>query len=88
MEVTIVKLTGHFTCDTAPVVSFMDLGTTVTTSFKDATAITTLATGSTSGAYASKNNLAVPITAGHYYGIAFTNLECVTPTFDVTAQIQ
>lgn len=89
LNIFMARLSGTISCAVAPHVQLLDLGTSPTTAFGGATAISNLATGTSDGAYTTGTGLAVGITAGHYYGFAFDSGTCVTaPAFDLTAQIQ
>lgn len=83
----IVRLSGTTTCPVAPVVSFMDLGTSPTTTFSSATSVTSLTTGTTAGVYQTTGN--VNLALGDYFGFAFTGGTCsAAPQFDITVQVQ
>jgi len=82
------QLTGTISCTAAPTVALLDLGTSVTTAYGSATVLTSLATGTSDGAFAS-TGLSVAVAAGHYIGVGYSAGTCATaPTIDVTAEVQ
>jgi hypothetical protein len=83
----IARLSGAISCTSAPVINFMDLGTSPTTSYGSATSLGSLTTGTSDGVYGSgTHNLGeYGLTVNHYYGIGFSAGTCVTaPTIDVS----
>jgi hypothetical protein len=79
-----VRQEGTISCTVAPTVQLMDLGTNASTVYASATAIVTLALGTADGVFTGVGS-STSLTAGHYYGIAFSAGTCATaPTIDVT----
>ncbi len=84
-EFFILRQSGTISCTVAPTGQLMDLGTSATTAYSSATAISNVSVGVSDGvATTSLGNL----TAGHYYGFAFSSGTCVTaPTFDFAVSL-
>jgi hypothetical protein len=78
-----IRLSGTISCIAAPNVVLMDLGTSATTVYGSATAIASVATGTSDGVYTGIGTIA--LISGHYYGVAFSSGTCATaPTIDIT----
>jgi hypothetical protein len=89
MQNIVIRLSGTISCTVAPTVEMMNLGTSPSTAYGGATSISTNPTGTSDGVYANGPALGVVMTAGHYYGFAFSAGTCVTaPTFDIVATVQ
>lgn len=87
LKLVTARLSGTISCTVAPSVVILDLGTSATTAYGSATVLTTLATGTSDGAYVS-STLSVTIASGHYLGLGFSAGTCVTPPIiDVVANI-
>jgi hypothetical protein len=82
------RLSGTTSCITAPSISILDLGTSVSTAYGSATLLNTLATGTGDGAFSSIG-LSTSISAGHYVGLGFSAGACATaPQIDITIEVQ
>jgi len=78
------SLTGTISCSVAPTIGLYDLGTSATTALGSSALVTTLATGTSDGAYTASASF-LGFHGQHYYRVAFTAGSCTTaPQIDFT----
>ena len=80
-----MRQSGTISCSVAPTMNLMDLGISPSTVYSSATSVASLSCGTSDGV--CNGTPTGTITAGHYYGVAFSAGTCTTaPAFDIVAK--